>query len=66
MIARGEIGNQIRDPFRSLNRVPNFSCDVRDTIVVSGGNADHNEVLIGVGSDYLRVALNDRVQCQHM
>ena len=33
---------------------------------MSGGEADHYEVLIRFGGDYFRVALNDRIRCQHM
>src|SRR5262249_25027320 len=65
IILRRESIDQISDPFWRLNRVPNLTRDVRDTIVVPGGNADHDEVLIRFGSDYLRVALNDRIQRQH-
>ena len=66
MIARGEIINEIRDPFWALNRLPNLSRDIRDTIVESVCNADHYEVLIRFRSNYLRITLNDRIQCQHM
>src|SRR5215470_5824314 len=43
IIPRREIINQIGDPFWRLNRVPNLTRDIRDTIVVPGGNADHDE-----------------------
>jgi hypothetical protein len=65
VIARGEIINQIRDPFWALNRVPNIARYVGDSIIGSCSNADHYEVSIRFGSDYLGVALNDRIQCQH-
>src|SRR5262249_3003729 len=65
LVFRREVANEIRNSLWTPNCVPNFSRHVRDTIVVSGGNADHDEILIGFGRDYLRVALNGRIQCQH-
>ena len=40
--------------------------DIRESVVMSRGNTNHHKVLIRLRGDNFSLALNYRIQCEHL